>query len=188
MSSWVAHLLNSFANQAGTWFLGVVLAVLGLFSSQILEKIKFALNRATLRVKLYEEMAANISHIVFIIDRLDRITYRATWASPQDKGAIAAEYNEVMNAIFQKEYVYLSWIHQYWSKDAETAFRNCMDKIRAVDLVLINLNSAIEADANNKSFRTRNKTDGEGGRWLAELESASRDLKGAADVLLTRTI
>jgi hypothetical protein len=171
MSEWLKHLLNSFTHQAGTWFVGAVLALLGLLSARITEKIKFALNRADIRIKYYEEMATNMSHIVFIIDRLARVYYRSNWASDEDKSAIANEYNETMNSIFQKEYVYLSWLKRYWGQQALVAFTECMKKLRCVDLVLIQLNDA----GNEKHLDAR-------------LTTAHRELTQAVDSLLTATI
>jgi len=187
MSNWLGHLLNSFADQAGTWFVGAVLAFLGLFSSRILEQVKFALNRASLRVKFYEEMATTVSRMVFVVDRLDTIYYRADWATEEEKGAIANEYNEVMNALSRKEYVYLSWLHRYWGKGSASAFTTFMDKIRAADSVLINLNAA--SDAAPKGHRASHSRDAAGQEdgLLAQLRSLSDDLKRAACALLTET-
>ncbi|MGO9231542.1 MAG: hypothetical protein ACLQKA_20315 [Bryobacteraceae bacterium] len=187
MSNWLAHLLSSFANQAGTWFVGAVLAALGLFSSHILENIKLALNRANLRVKYYEEMATEISSVVHIIDRLDRVYYRADWASDDDKGAIATEYDEVMNSISRKEYVYLSWLHRYWGKDQVTAFAKCMEKIRAVDLVLIRLNAVIDGVAKGPSVSRHDAGDRKD-KLLAALRSGLLDLQKAAHSLLVGSI
>jgi hypothetical protein len=172
MPEWLMHFLNSFANQAGTWLIGAVLAMLGLFSARILERIKFALNRADLRVKYYEEMATEMSHFVFVIDRLIRVYYGSNWATEEDKGAIANEYNEVMNAISRKEYVYLSWLHRYWGQRAADAFAECMQKVRGVDLILIRLNEASD----------------EKGDLVAELKTAQHGLQRIVHTLLVATI
>jgi hypothetical protein len=172
MTDWLADLLHSFASQAGAWFVGLVLAVLGAFSTRIVEKVKFALNRADARAKYYEEMAVDISHFVFIIDRLVNVYYGSRWASDDDKSAIASEYNEVMNKISRKEYVYRSWLQRFWSKDVADAFVLTMEKIRTVDRVLIRLNE--DGDNPQKSN-------------LEALESAFRDLREAASHLLAST-
>jgi hypothetical protein len=51
MTDWLTAFLHSFATQAGAWFVGLVLAVLGAFSARIVEKLKFGLNRADARAK-----------------------------------------------------------------------------------------------------------------------------------------
>jgi hypothetical protein len=172
MTDWLSAFLHSFATQAGAWFVGLVLAVLGAFSARIVDKVKFALDRAGARAKYYEEMAVDISHFVFIIDRLANVYYGSRWASDEDKTAIAGEYNEVMNKISRKEYVYRSWLQRFWSKDVAEAFTRTMEKIRDVDRVLIRLNEDGESPQ---------KTN------LEALDAAFRDLREAASCLLVTT-
>jgi hypothetical protein len=168
MSDWLAHLLRSLADQAGTWFVGFVLALLGLFSARIVEAVKFALNRADLRTKYYEELAIDLSNFVFVVDRLTKVYYGSTWASDEDKSAIAAEYNLAMSGICRKEYVYLSWLKRYWSQRGASAFIAIMAKIRAVDAVLIRLNEESTKDA-----------------AIKDLELAFSDLQESARELLS---
>jgi hypothetical protein len=170
MSDWLAHFLRSFADQAGTWFLGIVFALLGVFSGRLVETIKFALNRADLRSKYYEEMALEISRLVFIVDRLSKVYYGSNWASDSAKDDIANEYNEVMHEISRKEYVYLSWLQRYWGKGMVKAFACTMDKIRAVDAVLIRMNE--RGDEKDQS---------------GDLVASYRDHRQAAHALLTST-
>jgi hypothetical protein len=172
MTDWLTALLHSFATQAGAWFVGLVLAVLGAFSARIVENVKFGLNRADARAKYYEEMAVDISHFVFIIDRLFNVYYGGKWVSNEDKSAIAIEYNEVMNKISRKEYLYRSWLQRFWSKDVAKAFTRTMEKIRNVDRVLIRLNEDSESPQKPN---------------LKALEAAFRDLREAASRLLVTT-
>jgi hypothetical protein len=172
MPDLLTDFFHSFASQAGAWFVGLVLAVLGAFSTRIVEKVKFALNRADARAKYYEEMAVDISHFVFIIDRLVKVYYGSRWASDEDKSAIAGEYNEVLNKIARKEYVYRSWLRRFWTKDVGDTFILTMEKIRTVDRALIRLNE--DGDAPQKSN-------------LEALDAAFRDLQAAADRLLATT-
>jgi len=138
MQDWLVHISSSLVTQAGTWFVGIVLAVLGVFSGHLVEKIKFALNRADLRSRYYEEMATDISHFVFIINRIIKYTFGGHLDDDEGNSAIASEYNEVMNAICQKEYVYLSWFHRYWRQsEMVDAFAQVMEAIRAVDAELL---------------------------------------------------
>jgi hypothetical protein len=44
MSDWLARFLRSFADQAGTSFVGIFFPLLGVFSVRLIETIKFALN------------------------------------------------------------------------------------------------------------------------------------------------
>ncbi len=167
MAPWLGHFLNSLADQAGTWFVGIILALLGVFSGRLVENIKFALNRADLRTKYYEEMALGISRFVHIIDRLNRVYYGSNWATEKDKNAISLEYNEVFSEIARKEYVYLSWLRRYWGKEMTNAFQITMERIRAVDSVLIRLN---ERDGQKDP--------------MGELDASFRDLQQAVRLLL----
>ena len=167
MQSFFARLFHSFTDQAGTWFVGAVLSLLGIFSARLLEKIKFALNRADLRAKYYEEMALDVSHFVFIVDRLLKVYYGSRWASDEDKSAIATEYNETMNGICRKEYVYLSWLQHYWNRKKADDFASVMRKIREVDAALLLLN-----EAGNQKIK------------LTALESTFRNLQESARILL----
>lgn len=166
MSEWLTHLSNSFADQAGAWFIGTILALLGVFSGRLVETIKFALNRADLRTKYYEEMAIDISHYVFLAELYTKYSL-SKWADKEWKGGLASEYDELMNNIRQKEYVYLSWLHRYWGEKKAHTFVLTMDKIKAVDEAIIRFNES--GDEKAKS---------------AQLESAFRSLEKAVHVLL----
>ena len=144
MSGWLATTSHDFAGQSATWFVGVVLTLMSLFSGRLAETIKFALNRADLRTQYYEQIATDISHFVFIVDRLVKVYFGSTWASDEDRGAIAAEYNETLNNISRKEYVYLSWLSHYWRRKMIGGFEQLMATIREVDSVLITLNESKE--------------------------------------------
>jgi hypothetical protein len=123
---------------------------------------------------------------VFIVDRLVKVYYGSSWASEDDKSAIAGEYNESMNLLCRKEYVYLSWFHRYWSQKSATAFVDTMQAIRAVDLALIRLNDLSDDAGKKEPPVAPLETD-----WKCALESLEltfRDLQKAAHGLLTAAI
>lgn len=144
---WTNHLLHSLAEQAGTWFVGVVLALLGIFSGKLVETIKFALNRADLRTKYYEQLARDLSRFVFAVNRL-HFVYVTDWADDEAKSAIAGFYDESMNELCSQEYVYMSWLYRFWTKRMLAAFASTMQWVRRVDAVVIRLN---QAEKNNDS-------------------------------------
>jgi hypothetical protein len=176
-ADWTTHLLHSLADQAGTWFVGVVLALLGLFSGKLVETVKFALNRADLRAKYYEQLALDLSGLVFLVDRLAKVYYGAEWANDDDKGAIAVAYNDAMNKICSEEYVYLSWLQRYWNKRMVDAFGATMKQIREVDTVVIRLNEAQRQNDPVKESLTK-----------SELTEASGKLRQATHTLLVTAI
>lgn len=164
---WTTHLLHSFADQTATWFVGVVLALLGVFSGKLVETIKFALNRADLRTKYYEQLAVDLSAHVFAVNRLTKVYYGSTWASDEDKNAMAEQYNASMIKFCSQEYVYLSWLQHYWNKEMAQAFTRTMEKVRAVDTVLIQMNE-----------------DSESQDAIKDIEKAYAELRDAAHSLL----
>jgi hypothetical protein len=176
MSDFLKHLAHSFVDQAGAWFVGVILALFGVFSGKLVETIKSALNRADLRTKYYEELAVDISRFVFIIDRIVKVSYGSNWAGEEDKSEIANEYNELMNRISGKEFIYLSWLQHYWGKNKVHEFTSMMEKIRQVDAALINLNTIMYVS----------KEDPKPG--ILQLEASYESLREAARNLLVTTI
>jgi len=176
MPQWLTHISNSLADQAATWFVGVVLALFGVFSGRLVESVKFAVNRADLRTKYYEEMAEGISHFVFIIDRIIRVSLESSWASDEANNEISSEYNEVMNQISRKEYVYFSWMQHFWGKRMADAFFLTMERIRTVDGILIELNEDETRGGGQKEV------------LVEKLKRAQGDLQHAAHTLLVTTI
>ena len=164
---WTTHLLHSFADQTATWFVGVVLALLGVFSGKLVETVKFALNRADLRTKYYEQLAVDLSAHVFAVNRLTKVYYRSTWASDEDKSAMSEQYNVSMIKFCSQEYVYLSWLQHYWNKEMAQAFTRTMEKVRAVDAVLMEMNEESRAQG-----------------AVNDLEKAYAELRDAAHALL----
>jgi hypothetical protein len=168
--SWTEHLLHSLADQTATWFVGVVLALFGVFSGRLVETVKFALNRADLRTKYYEQLAVDLSSFVFAVNRLTKVYYGSSWATDEDKAAMAATYDETMVKLCSQEYVYLSWLQHYWNKKAVVAFERVMKEVRRLDSVLIELNEAEDQTAKS-----------------ADLDQAYIALRSAAHELLVNT-
>jgi hypothetical protein len=168
--NWTEHLLRSLEDQTATWFVGVVLALLGVFSGRLVETVKFALNRADLRTKYYEQLAVDLSSFVFAVNRLTKVYYGSSWASDEDKSAIAAAYNETMVKLCSQEYVYLSWLQHYWNEKAVKAFERVMEQVRNLDSVLIAMNEGTDKTAAS-----------------ANLENAYAALRSAAHELLVNT-
>jgi hypothetical protein len=168
-ADWTNHLLHSLAEQAGTWFVGVVLALLGIFSGKLVETIKFALNRADLRTKYYEQLARDLSRFVFAVNRLYYVYYGTEWDEDEGQGAIAEMYNESMNELCSQEYVYMSWLHRFWTKSMLEAFAATMQRVREVDAVVIRLEQAEkkEISAEIKSAKAELGTAFEGLRRAA---------------------
>jgi hypothetical protein len=123
--SWLKSLGDLAKEQAGTLIVGFFVSVFAVFSANITDRIKFALNTADLRTKYFEEFAENLSAFDFeaelVVEYLgDGFTDLDSWTS------FTKEYNPLITTLRTKEYVYLAWIGRYWDKkrvdDVETAY------------------------------------------------------------------
>jgi hypothetical protein len=139
MSDWLSQVSGSLLNQVSGLLVAMVLAILGLFSGKLVETIKFALNRADLRSKYYEQIAVDISHLVFITSQIIRV-YDSAWIGDDGKRALAEEYDGTMNKVFRMEYVYLFWVKRYWGRSKYQLFIKMMDALRILHEAFIRKN------------------------------------------------
>jgi hypothetical protein len=59
-TTWWNGIISSLKSQTATWLVALLIALLSIFSSQITERVKLALNRADLTSKYYEELASDL--------------------------------------------------------------------------------------------------------------------------------
>ena len=121
-----------------------MIAVLGAFSSYITESIKFALNRANLRVKQYEELAADLSAYIFWAE-LNTEFIEHDWTTKPTMSELVKGYNDSLVMVRKKEFVYLSWIRKYWGQTEADQFESVMASVREFDLAIHALNDEFEA-------------------------------------------
>ena len=140
MLDWLGGIGHSLVNQTAIWIVSAVIAVLGVFSNRIAEKLRYSLNKADLNAKYYEEFAESISLFVLSIDRYINVYSDGEWASDADRSAIAEMYNSAANTLWKKEYVYYSWVHRHWSKKTGSMFEEAMALTRRIDSTLIQIN------------------------------------------------
>lgn len=152
MSAFTNQLIRSLTGQTATWFVGLVIACLGVFSSRIVEAVKFALNKADLRAKYYEELAVDLSSVLHAVDRLNKVYYGSSWLSDEQKSSVAEAYDESMNKIRRYEFVYLSWLQRFWSKKTLAGFHAVMDQLDKIDSILISLNEAEAIDTHSDAL------------------------------------
>jgi hypothetical protein len=140
----IQSLKTSLKTQTGTWFVGAVIAILGIFSDKITESIKFALNRADLRTKQYEELAADVSSHLFSAE-LTTEFIENNWTTKQAMTDLLKDYNASITTLRRKEFVYLSWLEKYWGCGKVAAFQSLMQVVGEFDLSLHSLNDEFEA-------------------------------------------
>ena len=62
---WLASIKSSLKKDTAAWVVTFAIGILGVFCSQTTESVRFALNRADLRTKQYEEIPTEISKYIF---------------------------------------------------------------------------------------------------------------------------
>lgn len=122
-------LLGSLKTQAATWFVGVVISILAIFSSEITEYVKVALNSADFRSQYYNELAVNLSEFNFdaelVVEYLDK-----GWTEAEAMTPLLTDYNASITNLRKKEYVYLSWVGRYWGKPKISELSAAYDAIK----------------------------------------------------------
>jgi hypothetical protein len=132
-------ILTSFSAEFVKWLIAALLAILTLFSSQFTESIKFALNRADLRTKQYEELATNVSRYIFAAE-INTEFLENGWTSEPTLSILVKDYNDSYVTLRGKEYVYLFWVQKYWGKNEAAQFESFMRSVRKFDLAFHPLN------------------------------------------------
>jgi hypothetical protein len=146
---WESGLGSSLRNQLATWFVGVLIAVLTVFSSTLTERIKFSINRADLRVKSYEQLSQDLSEYVFDAEFCQE-SFEHNWTTKDALDDLVKGYNLAITKLRGNEYVYRSWLSRYWGKEEVKRFSDLMETVKRLDLVIHSLNDEIEA-VHNKS-------------------------------------
>ncbi|MBB6187003.1 hypothetical protein [Rhodanobacter sp. MP7CTX1] len=154
-----------------TWLVLAVVALLSVFSDKLIGRIRFALNRADLRSKYYEELALDLSTFLFYVDLYHLRLVRGETSST-DMPDIGGEVNGSYVTLKTKEYVYRSWVRRYWSEAGIRRFEAVMNSALAAYEAIIEFN-----ESGNESAKTqvlgdcldmlRTNTEA----WLSELDT-----------------
>jgi hypothetical protein len=131
--------LSPFKAQAATWFIGLVIALLGIFSSYITESVRFSLNRADLRTQKYEEMAKEVSKYIFLTETLTDFLEN-NMMTRKSYELTEKAYNDAISTLREKELVYLAWINRYWGKEQSQEFEDFINSTQDFELELHKLN------------------------------------------------
>jgi hypothetical protein len=141
---WMESIVNSLRTQAATWFVGFVIAMLTLFSSQITEYVKFALNSADLRSKYYEELAVDLSEYAFEAELTVEFIANG-WTTETALVPLIKEYNDSITKLRKKEYVYLSWTARFWGRQLAEDVTGVYERVKLFDKAIHALNDEFEA-------------------------------------------
>jgi hypothetical protein len=144
MRGFIETILTSFRTQLGTWLIGALIAILGVFSSWFTEQIKFGLNRADLRTTQHEELASEVSEHIFSAELTTEFIEHG-WTTKQTMTDLLKDYNASITTLRKKEFVYLAWIHKYWGDAQVLKFKSFMSVVREFDSAIHSLNDEFEA-------------------------------------------
>jgi hypothetical protein len=176
---------ESLKTQTATWFVGVVVALLSIFSSKIVESAKFALNRAELRTKNYEELSTDLSEFVFLAELTAEYLDHG-WTTREALTPLIKDYNDSITKLRRKEYVYISWITRYWDRDLLKCYTDVFDLIRKFDKAIHSVNDEFEAVNIRK---TQEKVTPERATAAAkEMNAILLDLRSNTNALLTQLL
>lgn len=118
--------MNLFVEHVEAWLLLSFVGLLTVFSDKIIGRVRFALNRADLRSKYYEELAISLSSFLFFVD-LYHVRLIRGESDFEDVSAIAGEVNGAYVALKTKEYVYRSWVRRYWGAEGISQFESVLN-------------------------------------------------------------
>ncbi len=142
-TTWQQGIGTSLKTQTATWLAAFLIGILGLFSGRITESIKFALNRADLRINQYEELATEISQYIFSSE-LNTEFIENNWTTKKTLTELVTEYNMSITTLRKKEFVYAAWIQKYWGKQKSAKFDEFMEAVREFDKAIHSLNDEFE--------------------------------------------
>lgn len=141
--TWLAGIATSLKTQTATWLVVFMIGILSLFSGRITDSVKFALNRADLRTKQYEELAIEISQHIFST-ALTTEFIENNWTTEKALTDLLTEYNTSITTLQKKEFVYATWIQKYWEKEQSEKFDAFLESIREFDKAIHSLNDEFE--------------------------------------------
>lgn len=141
--TWLQGIGTSLKTQTATWFVALLIGILGLFSGHITESVKFALNRADVRTKQYEELATEVSQYIFSAE-LNTEFIENNWTTKKTLTELITEYNTSIATLRKKEFVYIAWIQKYWGKTEAAQFDKFMNAVLEFDRAIHSLNDEFE--------------------------------------------
>lgn len=138
-----------------TWLAAMFVGLLTVFSDRIIGRVRFALNRADLRTKYFEEVAIDLSTYLFYAT-LFHERYVRGWADdPEDLARIADEINGAVTTLRKKEYVYRSWVKRYWKSRGLIEFQELMQALGLVEDAIHEFNDNGDEGKKTKALGAR---------------------------------
>jgi hypothetical protein len=141
--TWLQGIATSLKTQTATWLVAFMIGLLTLFSGRITESVKFALNRADLRTKQYEELATEISQHIFSAELATEFIAN-DWTTKTSLTNLVTQYNTSITTLRKKEFVYAAWVQKYWDREQSAELDAFMESVREFDKAIHSLNDEFE--------------------------------------------
>ncbi len=134
---------HSFTQQIGVAMIAAVIGILSLFSDNLAERIKFALNRANARGDIYASLSNQLSGYIFDCELFEEHLANG-WTTKDELTPIIVDYNKDITELRRKEYANRAMIAKYWDKERREEFAALMKEILAIDSAVHRLNDELE--------------------------------------------
>jgi hypothetical protein len=118
--------------EVAKWSVPIVGALVTVYFTPFVENLRLRANRADLRIKQFEEFAADVSYFIYHAELVHTYFIRG-WTEPKDLDSVIDGFNSAIASIRKKEYVYLSWAYRYWKKSDWVYFDKVLQLVKAVD-------------------------------------------------------
>jgi hypothetical protein len=176
---------DTLRERLGTLLIGILVAIFGVFSDKIVDTVKFAINKADLRVERYETFSQDLSNHIFLVELMQEYLHEG-WTTKDGVVPILLDYNKSITLLRKKEYVYRTVFHRYWDEQTASQFSGLMATVREVDRQIHGLNDEFEAV---NILETKEKIDSQRAEaTAAQLKPLLENLRTEADALLRASL
>ncbi len=181
---WWRKILGILREHLTTFVTTTVVALLAVFSGQITETVKFALNRADARSDKYNSIAVELSNFVFTVE-LQQEFLANDWTTLDTLKWLNGDYNTAITSLRKNEYVYLQWLSHYWDQSRVSEFQDIMKTVKSIDTTIHSLNEQCELVTLGKSQKIDKDRAAETAR---QLEPRMKELQEKTNAFLTKLL
>ncbi len=138
-----SELGNSFTQQIGLYVIAAVIGILSVFSDNLAERIKSALNRANAREDRYAALSNELSGYIFDCELIEEHLAKG-WTAKDELTPIVNDYNKDITDLRRNEYANRALLARYWNKERRDEFVALMKEILTIDSTVHGLNDELE--------------------------------------------
>jgi hypothetical protein len=131
--------LNFLEKRFGTFLLTAILGLLTVFSDTLTERIKFSLDRASLREEKFGKLSDDLSMYLFDCELLQKFLAEGDTKEELDAN-VSDELNDSITRLRGAEYTNRAIITRYWDAERAKEFEEIMDEVKNLDDVFHELN------------------------------------------------